>query len=61
VDHLKALSHVVEKIFLLPWSNVIWQALLDSWGGSNDLCMIYALLIVPLNSLQITYAGTSDI
>jgi hypothetical protein len=43
------------------WSNVIWQALLDSWGGSNDLCMIYALLIVPLNSLQITYAGTSDI
>ena len=29
-------------------------------GASNNLCMIYALLTVPLHSLQITHGRTSD-
>jgi hypothetical protein len=53
--HLKAFSHVVERVFLLQQDNVIWQALLDLWGASNNLCTIYALLTLPLHSLQVIY------
>jgi hypothetical protein len=59
--HFKAFSHVVERVFLLQQDNVIWQALLDLWGASNNLCTIYALLTLPLHSLQVIYGGTYDV
>jgi hypothetical protein len=55
VAHLEAFIHVVEDLFLLQQGNVIWQALLDLWGTSNNPCMIY----VPLHALQINYGATS--
>jgi hypothetical protein len=59
---LDAFSHMVEHIFLLQQDNVIHQALLDSWGESDNPCTIlYALLTVPLHSLQVTYGGTYDV
>jgi hypothetical protein len=57
--HLDAISHVVE-CFLLQQDNVIHQALLDSWGASTNPCTIYMLLMVPLDTLTITYGRTSD-
>jgi hypothetical protein len=51
---------VVEQIFLLQHNNVICQALLDLWGESGNQCTIYALLMVPLDTLTVTYSGTSD-
>jgi hypothetical protein len=57
---LDAFSHVVECIFLLQQDNVICQALLDSWGESSNPCTIYALPMVPLDTLTITYSRTSD-
>jgi hypothetical protein len=57
---LDAFSHVVECIFCLQQDNVIHQeAILDSWGESGNLCTIYALLMVPLDTLTVTYGGTS--
>jgi hypothetical protein len=50
---------VVEWVFLLQQDNVIWQVL-DSWGASNNPCMIYTLLTLPLHSLQVTYSRTYD-
>jgi hypothetical protein len=55
MTHLDAFSHVVECIFLLQQDRVICQALLDSWGASNNPCTIYALLTVPLGTLTVTY------
>jgi hypothetical protein len=61
VAHLDAFSHVVECIFLvLPQDNVLHQTLLDLWGDSGNPCTIYALLMVPLDTLTITYGRTSD-
>ena len=57
---LDAFSHVVECIFLLQQDNVIRQALLDLWGDSGNPCTIYVLLMVPLDTLTITYGRTSD-
>jgi hypothetical protein len=48
-----AFSHVVECIFLLQQDNVIHQVLLDLWGESGNLCTIYALLTVPLDTLTV--------
>jgi hypothetical protein len=59
-DHLKGFSHVIEDIFLLPHGNVIQQALLYSWGASNNLCTIYMFLTVPLHPLQVTYGRTCN-
>jgi hypothetical protein len=58
--HLDAFSHVVECIFLLQQDNVICQALLDLWGEYNNPCTIYKLLMVPLDTLAVTYGGTSN-
>jgi hypothetical protein len=58
---LDALSHVVECIFLLQQDNVIHQAILDLWGESGNPCTIYALLMVPLDTLTVTYGGTSAV
>jgi hypothetical protein len=33
-------------------------SLIHGWGASNNPCMIYTLLSVPLHSLQVTYGGT---
>jgi hypothetical protein len=57
---LDVFSHVVEHIFLLQQNNVIHQALLDSWEESNNPCTIFTLLMVPLNTLQVTYGRTYD-
>jgi hypothetical protein len=57
---LDVFSHVVEHIFLLQQDNVICQALLDLWGESSNLCTIYTLLMVPLETLTITYGRTSN-
>ena len=51
----------LEFIFLLQQDNVIHQALLDSWGESNNSYAIYILITVPLHSLQVTYSGTYDV
>jgi hypothetical protein len=59
--HLDVFSHVVECIFLLQQDNVICQALLDLWGDSGNLCTIYALLTVPIDTLTITYGRISDV
>jgi hypothetical protein len=59
IAHLDAFSHVVECVFLLQQDNVIHQALLDSWGNSGNLCIIYMLLMVPLDTLTIHYSRTS--
>jgi hypothetical protein len=56
---LDAFSHVVECIFLLQQDNVICQAILDSWGKSGNPCTTFALLMVPLDTLTVTYSGTS--
>jgi hypothetical protein len=58
--HLDVFSHVVECILLLQQDNIICQGLIDSWGDSNNLCMIYVLITVPLDTLTITYGTTSD-
>jgi hypothetical protein len=52
-QHLDAFSHVVECIFLLQQDNVICQA--DLWGDSGNLCTLYMLLTIPLDTLIITY------
>jgi hypothetical protein len=54
--HLDAFSHVVECIFLLQQDNVICQALLDLWGESDNPCTTYVLLMVPLDTLTVTYS-----
>jgi hypothetical protein len=59
--HLVAFSHVVKHVFLLQQDDVICQALLDSWGDSGNLCTIYALLMVPLDTLTTNYSRTSDV
>jgi hypothetical protein len=51
---------VVEHVLLLQQDNVIHQALLDSWGESGNLCTIYLLLMVPLDTLSVTYGGNYD-
>jgi hypothetical protein len=61
VAHLDVFSHVVECIFLLRQDNVICQALLDLWQHSGNPCTIYVLLMVPLDTLTITYSRTSDV
>ncbi len=58
--HLNVFSHVNECIFLLWQHNVFHQALLDSWGDSDNLCTIYMLLTVPLDTLTIYYGRTSS-
>jgi hypothetical protein len=58
--NLDAFSYVVECIFFLQQDNVICQALLDLWGESGNPCTIYALLLVPLDTLTITYGRTSN-
>jgi hypothetical protein len=58
---LDALSHVVEHVFLLEQDNIFCQALLDSWGESSNLCTIYALLTVPIETFTVTYNGTSAV
>jgi hypothetical protein len=58
--HLDAFSHVVKCIFLLQQDNVIFQALLDSWGESVNPCTLSVLLTVPLGTLQVTYGRTYD-
>ncbi len=60
VAHLDVFSHVVECIFFLQQDNVICQVLIDSWGESNNLCTIYVLLTVPLDTLTVTYSETYD-
>jgi hypothetical protein len=58
---LDVFSHVVECIFLLQLDNVICQALLaDSWGDSYNLCTIYTLLTVPLDTLTINFGRTPN-
>jgi hypothetical protein len=60
--HLDAFSHVVQCIFLLQQDNVICQALFDSWGESSNPCTIYVLLLmVPIDTLTITYGRTYDV
>jgi hypothetical protein len=59
--HLDVFSHVVECTFLLQQDNVICQALLDLWGDYGNLCTIYALLTVPIDTLTITYGRISDV
>jgi hypothetical protein len=59
VAHLNAFYHVVECVFLLQQDNVLCQALLDSWGGSDNPCTVYALLMVPLDTLTVTSRRTS--
>jgi hypothetical protein len=61
LDHLKAFSYVIEDFFPLRQGKVIWQALLDLWGASNNPCTMYALLTIPLHTLQVTYGGTCDV
>jgi hypothetical protein len=56
--HLDAFSHVAECNFLLQQNNFISQAIIDSWGESDNLCAIYALLMAPLDTLTITYGRT---
>jgi hypothetical protein len=56
--HLDAFAHVVECIFHLQPDYVICQALLASWGESDNPCTIYALLMVPLDTLIVNYSGT---
>jgi hypothetical protein len=56
---LDAFSPVVEHVFLLQQDNIICQALLDLWGESGNLCRIYVLLMVPLDTLTVTYGGTT--
>jgi hypothetical protein len=56
--HLDAFTHVVECIFHLQPDYVIFQALLASWGESDNPCTIYALLMVPLDTLIVNYSGT---
>jgi hypothetical protein len=51
MSHFDAFSNVVEHVFLLQQDNVIPQALLDSWGESDNPCTIYALPMVPLTPL----------
>jgi hypothetical protein len=50
----------VKCVFLLQQDNVICQALLDLWGDYGNPCTIYALLMVPLDTLTVTYGGNSD-
>ncbi len=57
--HLDVFSHVVECIFLLWQDNVICQALLDSRRDSGNLCTLYVLIMVPLDTLTITHSRTS--
>jgi hypothetical protein len=40
-------------------NNAIHQALLDLWGESGNPCTICALLMVPLDTLTVTYSGAS--
>jgi hypothetical protein len=58
--HLDVVSHVVECMFLLQQDNVICQALLDWWGEPANPCTIYALLMVPLDTLTVTYGRTYE-
>jgi hypothetical protein len=52
---------VVEHVFLLQQDTIIHQALLDLWGESGNLRTIYALIMVPLDTLTVTYGGTSAV
>jgi hypothetical protein len=56
---LDALSQVVECIILLQQDNDVCHAILDSWKQSGNPCTIYALITVPLDTLTVTYNGTS--
>jgi hypothetical protein len=58
---LDAFSHVVECIFLLQQDIGIHQALLDLLRESGNLCTIYALLMVPLDTLTVPYGGISAV
>jgi hypothetical protein len=42
-------------VFLLQQDNIICQALLDFLGESSNPCTIYSLLMVPLDTLTVTY------
>jgi hypothetical protein len=54
-------GYVFEHVFLLQQDNVICLALLDSLGESGHPCTIFVLLMIPLDTLTVTYGGTSDV